>query len=290
MAKWKGIVGKGFTAAEFEAYVSSIKLSSWRPSFVVTHNTSEPSAALYRQWQARANWTGEGWLKNLESYYSGMGWSGGPHLFVAPDKIWAFTPLTMPGTHSPAWNSITWGVETVGEFDSEPFAGPVRDNLISALATLHIFAGLNPVDYVKGVRGLHFHKEDPVTTHKDCPGKNMVKPDVVASVSAEMQARNGGGHGDVPIASQATDPYVPPAPTKGGPSSDDSNTSIYWVQQQLNRWIVETRQHIAPLQMDGMITKGGKTYSAVQSFQREHRLVVDGIPGPLTRAALRSFT
>jgi hypothetical protein len=112
---WKPIVARGFTAPEFESYVEDLKMASWRPSFVVVHNTSAPSAALYRQWQARAGWTGEQWLRNLESYYRGLGWSGGPHLFVAVDKIWAFTPLTVPGTHSPAWNSRTWGVETVEE-------------------------------------------------------------------------------------------------------------------------------------------------------------------------------
>jgi hypothetical protein len=86
-------------------------------------------------------------------------------------------------------------VETVGEFEREPFAGPVRDNLIAALAILHAAAGLSPLPYERGVRGLHFHKEDPVTTHKSCPGKNMVKADLVKAVQAEILRRHpGGGH------------------------------------------------------------------------------------------------
>lgn len=265
---WKPIIGRGFTAPEFKDYVEGLKMASWRPSFVVVHNTSAPSAALYRQWQARAGWTGEQWLRNLESYYKGLGWSGGPHLFVAADKIWAFTPLTMPGTHSPAWNSRTWGVETVGEFESEPFAGSVRDNLISALATLHDLAGLNPSDYSKGFRGLHFHKEDPKTTHKSCPGHNMAKDRLVADVEDEMQARNGGGHAHVSVEAQA-------APTET--MAADNLTSIFWLQQRLNAYG-------ASLIVDGR--PGPHTTAAVKIYQSSHGLKADGIAGPLTRLAL----
>jgi hypothetical protein len=86
-------------------------------------------------------------------------------------------------------------VETVGEFDREPFDGPVKSNLVAALAILHAAAGLQPLPYSRGVRGLHFHKEDPVTTHKSCPGKNMIKSALITSVQAEIQRRHpGGGH------------------------------------------------------------------------------------------------
>ncbi|MGY3359735.1 hypothetical protein ACVWZK_006398 [Bradyrhizobium sp. GM0.4] len=265
---WRPIVGRGFTAAEFKNYVAGLSLTSWRPSFVVVHNTSAPSAALYRQWQARPGWTGVQWLRNLESYYKGMSWQAGPHLFVAADKIWAFSPLMLPGTHSPAWNSRSWGVETVGEFESEPFSGGVRDNLISALATLHSFAGLNPADYSKGVRGLHFHKEDPITTHKTCPGRNMVKADLVAAVAEAMEADNAGGHAHVPEASQS-------APTAGLPQVN--LTSVSWLQQRLNAYG-------AVLTVDGDL--GPKTKAAVVAFQSSHGLAADGIAGPLTRLEL----
>ncbi|MET4315881.1 N-acetylmuramoyl-L-alanine amidase [Bradyrhizobium sp. RT4b] len=265
---WRPIVGRGFTAAEFKDYVAGLRMTGWRPSFVVVHNTSAPSAALYRQWQARPGWTGEQWMRNLESYYKGMGWQAGPHLFVAVDKIWAFSPLTSPGTHSPAWNSRTWGVETVGEFESEPFTGGVRDNLISALATLHTFAGLDPVDYAKGVRGLHFHKEDPVTTHKTCPGRNMVKAELVEAVQAAMQADNGFGHAHVPEA-------VHTAPTDA--LTAVNLTSVAWLQQRLN-------SYGALLAADGVL--GPKTRAAVVDFQQAHGLVVDGVAGPVTRLAL----
>jgi hypothetical protein len=250
-------------------YVADIRLNAWRPSFVVVHNTSVPTAKLYAQWQTKPNWSGEQWMRNLESYYKGMGWQAGPHLFVAADKVWAFTPLFAQGTHSPAWNSLSWGVETVGEFENEPFAGDVRANLVSALATIHSFAGLHPSDYAIGVRGLHFHKEDPITTHKSCPGRNMIKVDLVLDVETEMQARNGGSHSEISNKVQAarTDKLV-----SKGELTDDN-----WLQERLNVYGAE-------LQLNGVLDDATKL--AVLDFQKSHGLKADGIPGPLTRLAL----
>jgi len=266
---WRGIIGRGFTVDEFQSYIGSLQFTAWRPSFVVVHNTSQPSQALYEQWQQRPNWTGEQWLRNLESYYGGMGWSAGPHAFVAKDKIWGFTPFTGPGTHSPAWNSRTWGIETVGEFMTEQFNGGVRDNLIAALAILHNAIGLDPADYQFGVRGLHFHKEDPQTTHKQCPGKNMVKKDLVAAVVGKMQEMHPGDHQDVPA-------RVHEAATND--MSYAELNSIVWLQQQLNA----VGNH---LDVDG--TAGPATTAAVQAFQRKCGLTPDGIAGPVTRTAIK---
>jgi len=194
---WRGIVGKSFSANAFEAYVASLKFGLWRPKFVVVHNTSAPDLKTWNGWQTRKPpVTDEKWAQNLVGYYRDQQhWFAGPHLFITPAGILAFSPLTTPGTHSPAWNSISWGVETVGEFEHEPFTGAVRDNLVAALAILHATAGISPLPYERGVRGLHFHKEDPKTTHKSCPGKNMVKADLVAAVQAEIERRHpGGGH------------------------------------------------------------------------------------------------
>lgn len=192
---WNGIVGKSFTPAEFEGYIAKLKFGLWRPKFVVVHNTGSPDRKTWDGWQTRKPpITDETWAKNLEGYYHGLGWSGCPHLFVTPAGILTMNPLTMPGTHSPAWNSITWGVETIGDFNSDPFTGSVRENLIYALAILHAAAGLQLLPYERGVRGLHFHKEDPLTSHRDCPGRNMVKADLIKAVQVEIQRRHGGEH------------------------------------------------------------------------------------------------
>jgi hypothetical protein len=193
---WRGTVGRGFSAQEFETYIHTLTFAAWRPKFVVVHNTSAPTLAQYRAWKQRhPPITGERWMSNLVAYYRDQQhWSAGPHLFVADDKIWAFTPLTAQGTHTPSWNAVSWGVETVGEFDNEPFEGSVRDNLESALASLHSLMGWDPSDYRLGVRGLHFHREDPGTTHRHCPGANMVKDALVSAVADRMRNMHPGEH------------------------------------------------------------------------------------------------
>jgi hypothetical protein len=152
MAAWKGIVGKSFSPDAFETYVASLKFGLWRPRFVIVHNTSLPDLKKWAEWQTRKPpIDGPKWAQNLVGYYRDeMHWSAGPHLFVTPAGIMVFSPLTGSGTHSPAWNSIAWGVETVGEFEREPFAGPARDNLIAALAILH---RLLPPPYERGFAG-----------------------------------------------------------------------------------------------------------------------------------------
>jgi hypothetical protein len=192
---WKGIVGRSFTPDEFEAYVGGLQFGAWCPRFAVVHNTSVPDTKTWEGWQTRnPPITDEKWARNLEAYYKGLGWSGCPHLFVTPAGLLVMNPLAMSGTHSPAWNAISWGVETVGEFATDPFSGPIKDNLVAALAILHAAAGLQLLPYERGVRGLHFHKEDPQTTHKSCPGENMSKEGLIVAVEAEIERRHRGEH------------------------------------------------------------------------------------------------
>ena len=114
MNGWKGIVGRGFTPAAFDAYASELTFGAWRPQFVVLHNTATPRLADWHMVPGPQR------MKNLEAYYRDeQHWSAGPHLFVADDLIWVFTPLTTSGTHSPSWNSVAWGIEMVGEYDEE---------------------------------------------------------------------------------------------------------------------------------------------------------------------------
>ncbi len=185
MAQWKGIVGAGFTPEEFDDYVSHLSFGIWRPQFVVLHNTASPRLS---QWHSVS---GQQRMKNLADFYKNtQKWSAGPHLFVADDLIWVFTPLTTSGVHSPSWNSIAWGVEMVGDYNAESFTtgagAKVRDNAVAALATLHAVAGIDS-------HTLRFHKEDPKTDH-DCPGKNVNKADIIQRVHDLIIARHAGDH------------------------------------------------------------------------------------------------
>ncbi len=179
---WRGIVGKGFTIPQFEQYLSALKFTTWRPRFVVVHNTAAPTREQWMHGKTPPHQR----ILNLENYFKNeRKWSAGPHLFVAPDLIWVFTPLTVPGVHSPSWNGISWGVEVVGDFDREDFE-PSKRNTVAALALMHSTRGLDP-------NTLRFHKEDPKTTHA-CPGKNMVKSKLIASIEQAMMDHSPGEH------------------------------------------------------------------------------------------------
>jgi hypothetical protein len=174
MDTWKGIVGRGFSAEAFDAYVFSLTFMGWTPQFVVLHNTADPTLAHWH------DVPGDSRMRGLEDYYRDtQKWSAGPHLFVADDLIWVFTPVTTSGVHSPSWNSISWGVELVGDYSVEPLSAQVRQNATAALATLHRVAQLDPST-------LRLHKEDPLTTHKGCPGDNIVKADVISWVQGAL--------------------------------------------------------------------------------------------------------
>jgi hypothetical protein len=192
MPAWKGIIGQGFTAAQFPDYVASTQFGVWRPQFVVLHNTFIPRLS---QWHSVP---GLQRMKALEHFYRDIqGWSAGPHLFVADDLIWAFTPLNTPGVHSPSWNAISWGVELVGDYSVEQLVPTLQENAVSALATLHASIGLDP-------DGLRLHKEDPKTTHKGCPGSNIVKADVIQWIVDRLAATHAGDHVPAAISDTGT--------------------------------------------------------------------------------------
>jgi hypothetical protein len=164
---WQGVVARGYTADEFKAYVEAIQFKDWKPEFVVLHNTAVPR---FDQWH---DVPGARRMAGLVGYYrDDQKWSAGPHLFIADDLIWVFTPLTTHGIHAPSWNEISWGVEMVGDYDHEELSIEVFNNTISALTTLH-----KKID--KPAQSLRFHKEDPATTHRSCPGHNVDKTEFV---------------------------------------------------------------------------------------------------------------
>jgi hypothetical protein len=174
-------VKKIFTAASFPKYLSGIEPPAWC-KFVTVHNTGAPDLKTYAGYAERKNPISDAqWLTNLEGYYKGLKWNGGPHLFITPNSqgICVFNDLTKTGTHSPSWNRQSIGVEIVGDFDHDAFDGGTKSNVIAALAALHAWLDLQP-DTIR------FHKEDAATTHKDCPGKHVVKADLIRAVKAKM--------------------------------------------------------------------------------------------------------
>ena len=187
---WRGIVGKAFLPAQFIDYVQQTQFHSWRPRFIVLHSTGAPTLAQYKGYANRpVPITDEQWLLNLQGYYRDQQkWSAGPHLFITPTHILAFTPLNVPGVHSPSWNGVSWGIEMVGDYQVEPFDAGVKENAINAMAVLHAKLGLDPA-------GLRYHCEDPLTTHKECPGKNVgPKADMISAIEASLAKLGEGEH------------------------------------------------------------------------------------------------
>jgi hypothetical protein len=204
MANWKGIVGTSFSPQDFDAYCRSLSWNSWRPRFIVLHNTASPSLAQ------RPNGLTHQHILNLERYYRDeKGWSAGPHLFVDDKQIWVFTPLTTSGVHSPSWNSTALGVEMLGDYEHESFNSgrglKVRQNAVSAMASLSAALGLDPTT-------MRLHKEDPATTHA-CPGKNVKKLEVIQEVQDRVCTVCAGEHtfetsGKMAMLEAAMPPYV----------------------------------------------------------------------------------
>jgi N-acetylmuramoyl-L-alanine amidase len=177
-SSWRGTDGRGMTIDQFAEHVRELRLD-WVPDFVALHNTASPNKAQWQSCPVPKR------LENLSSYYSGMGWHGGPHLFIDDSKIWLFTPLTSKGVHSPSWNSTAWSIEMVGDYDCESFENgfglAVRRNAVAAAAIL-----LKKLGKPCNGQTLRFHYEDTRTTHA-CPGKHVKKAEILLEVAARME-------------------------------------------------------------------------------------------------------
>lgn len=251
---WQGIVGQAFDREGFEDYVRGLTLSAWRPRFCVVHNSGVP---MFREWHRVP---GQARMRALERYYRDeQKWSAGPHLFVADDFIWVFTPLTTQGVHAPSWNEVSWGVETVGDWNTETIPTSLYQNAVVALAALHRKISQSPST-------MRFHREDPLTTHKVCPGSNLQKGPLVEAVGARLVAAGSGSpqsdFGDVTGGSSST--ASRPVLRQG-----DSGQAVMDLQRELGMTSLGF----------GLGKFGPRTKAAVIAFQKSQGLAPDGVVG-----------
>ena len=89
------------TVEEFRVYVSKLSwLKSWRPQFMVLHNTAEPNLSQWSHYGLGHSAAVQR-ARNLNSYYQhSEGWSSGPQIFVAPDFIIVACDLEAYGVHA----------------------------------------------------------------------------------------------------------------------------------------------------------------------------------------------
>jgi hypothetical protein len=167
------IVGKCMSVEQFARYVAQLDLSAWKPSLVVVHHTSAPSLAQ------RPNGLTQQHILNLRDYYGKeLGWSAGPHLFIDGGNIWVFSPMKRKGVHAVSFNRNSWGIEMLGDFDSEdPWNG--RGKKVLEMTAYAIRAML--VKLGKNTDAIRFHRDDP-KTKKTCPGRKIDKGTFIAMV------------------------------------------------------------------------------------------------------------
>lgn len=174
------------TRAESAAHLATIKWVFWAPKGITLHNTAAPTL---KQW-AESGPAHDARIRNLQHYYEReLGWHSGPHFFISRNFInWFSNPL-LPGVHSRCWNRTHFGIEMVGDYATEPFnegdGALVRDNAVFWIATLNLRFGFKAED-------ITFHKECK-RDHHDCPGRNVVKADVIARVKKQMDQLSKAG-------------------------------------------------------------------------------------------------
>lgn len=185
------------TSKDFLSALDKIVFTSWRPLFVTMHHTGGPSLKTWEGYSKRTNPISDAqWMTNLASYYGNeMKWSAGPHFFFTPRNFCILSLPTKRGVHAVSFNAMSWGVECVGDFDSETFTPELANRYAEGLACLHLAAGLQPEDYKFQVRGLHFHRDDPKTS-KTCPGKHVSKEQMVRLIKMKMTELAPGAHDD----------------------------------------------------------------------------------------------
>jgi hypothetical protein len=132
-------------------------------------------------------WRGLASVEGLRDYYTGKGWSAGPHLFFcagAPnpqhDRIWQLTPLSTSGIHAGVCNEDHWGLEIVGDYDQTPWPMPVANLFYDTAAVLLRWRGLAVT-----AQSVRRHRE--CLPNKTCPGAaidmNLVRAELARRIA-----------------------------------------------------------------------------------------------------------
>jgi N-acetylmuramoyl-L-alanine amidase CwlA len=251
------MIGRVLTADEWRGYIANYDFGRIPPTRLVLHHTYRPNQA---QWRGLAS------MRGMQRYYGGLGWSSAPHIYVAPDGIWLFTPMSRVGIHAGTGNQGTtngvwWysiGLEMVGYFDYVRPAGAVWDYAKLVMSTVSQRLDIPPR------RLISFHRD--YTNQKSCPGWAVTKDWVFAEVEAALR--------------NSSPPSVPVDVDVGKPTPSDEvlldrlvNESYarrskgYNVNWAFHQEAVQ-RGLGAPIGDSQRFREGGKEYS-YQTFARE---------------------
>lgn len=182
------IVGKNLTLGDFRTYCRNYDFGKVRPSSLVIHHTWRPR---------KEEWRGDVSIEGLRKYYEGKGWKAGPHLFIAEDGIWLFTPMNEVGIHAGTGNSTyKWGrligysigIEVVGDYDAEKWTGQTLSNTLGTIKILMGHLGIS-------TENLTFHRD--WMPAKTCPGSAIEKSWLMAElVKLDSDGKFVGSQGE----------------------------------------------------------------------------------------------
>lgn len=136
---------------EFQAALLPFAVPSWIEG-VTLHHTVVPT---------QDSWRGMATMRAMGRYYQRLGWNAGPHLYLAPDGIYAGTPLSHPGVHAGPCNAHMVGLEVVGFFDKVGYDIGLSERVYALLVVLLHWMG-------KDERAVKGHRE--CKSPKTCPG------------------------------------------------------------------------------------------------------------------------
>lgn len=158
------IVNRRLTLVEFREMLSLFDFGPISPDKLVIHHTWKPT---------KSDWAGQRSINGLKAYYEGKGWPSGPHLFVAEDGIWLFSPMNKDGIHAGTLNFHSIGIEVVGDYDNEVWSGQTKANALGAIKALMDRLSISQSQ-------VFFHRD---VSPKTCPGRAITKEWLFAELS-----------------------------------------------------------------------------------------------------------
>jgi N-acetylmuramoyl-L-alanine amidase CwlA len=174
------IIGKKLSLADFDKYVKTKDFGILPPTFIVLHHTWKPT---------KKEWNGAATIQALKKYYEGLGWSAGPHLFIADDGIWLFTDMYDVGIHAGAGNGTlksgySIGIEVVGNYDDKLWTGKTKENTLGAIKVLQKKLKISDSK-------IKFHRD---YSSKTCPGKAITKDWVLKQLNIKEETMSEKNH------------------------------------------------------------------------------------------------